>query len=100
MQNAFKPIVVYQKPPLAKQAEWFVDLLESPTADKKYHEWGQSEAPFATLLQAFTNSGDLVVEPFCGGGVVPYVCQKLGRQCLAIESNEDAYKVALVRLRQ
>lgn len=98
IQNAFKPILIYQKPPLAKQPEWLVDLLESPAPDKKYHDWGQSEAPFATLLQAFSSPGDLVIDPFCGGGVVPYICQKLSRQCLAVDSNADSYKITLLRI--
>ena len=98
IQNAFKPILIYQKPPVIKQVEWLVDLLESPVADKKYHDWGQSEAPIAGLLGAFSNPGDMVIEPFCGGGVVPYVCKKLNRKCVAIEKDEDNYKISLLRL--
>ena len=98
IQNAFKPILIYQKPPLAKQVEWMVDLLESPVADKGYHSYGQSEAPFVILLQSFSSPGELVIDPFCGGGVVPYVCQKLGRKCLAIDSDKDAYQTTLLRL--
>ena len=98
VQNIFKPILIYQKPPITKQVEWLVDLLESPAADKRYHDWGQSEAPYAILLQAFSLPGELVVEPFCGGGVVPYLCQKLGRRCLAIDNDQDAYQTTLLRL--
>ena len=98
IQNAFKPILIYQKPPIVKQMEWFVDLLESPASDKRYHEWGQSEAPIIKLVEAFSNSGDLIIDPFCGGGVVPYVCQKLNRKCIAIDKDEDCYKKTLLRL--
>lgn len=98
IQNAFKPILIYQKPPLTKQVEWIVDLLESPAADKTYHDWGQSESPIAVLVNGFSSPGDLVIDPFCGGGVVPYVCQKLGRKCLAIDNNPDSYQITLLRL--
>jgi len=98
IQNAFKPILIFQKPPIAKQAEWLVDLLESPVADKSYHDWGQSEAPMAVLANSFSHPGELVVEPFCGGGVVPYICQKLGRKCLAIDNDPDSYQRTLLRL--
>ena len=98
IENAFKPILIYQKPPLTKQVEWMVDLLESPSADKTYHDWGQSESPIAVLVNSFSLSGDLVVDPFCGGGVVPYICQKLGRKCLAIDNDADSYQKTLLRL--
>ena len=98
IQNAFKPILIYQKPPLSKQVEWLVDLLESPAADKTYHEWGQSERPFVVLTEAFSNVGDLIVDPFGGGGVVPFVCKKLNRPCVVIDNDEDCYKQMLLRL--
>jgi site-specific DNA-methyltransferase (adenine-specific) len=98
IQNAFKPILIYQKPPLVK-GEWMVDLLESPSADKRFHDWGQSESPIAILVDTFSSPGDMVVDPFCGGGVVPYICQKLKRRCLAIDNDFDAYQSTLRRLK-
>jgi len=100
IQNAFKPVLIYQKQPLSKQSEWLVDLLCSPASDKKYHDWGQSEAPIAELLEAFTNPGDFVVDPFCGGGTVPYVCKKLNRKCLTMDNDKDAYQTTLLRLQK
>lgn len=40
------------------------------------------------LIGLFSNPGDLVLDPFMGGGVVPWMCRLLGRQCIAIEQEE------------
>jgi len=98
IQNAFKPVLIYCKEPVKKQEEWIVDLLNSPSSDKQYHEWGQSEAPIALLIEAFSKPGDRIVEPFCGGGVVPYLCKKMNRKCLAIDNDKDSYEATLLRM--
>jgi DNA modification methylase len=47
-------------------------------------------APFPVALpseyiQAMTNDGDIVCEPFCGGGTTLIACEQLGRKCYAME---------------
>ena len=47
-------------------------------------------APFPVALpseyiQAMTNDGDVVCEPFCGGGTTLIACEQLGRKCYAME---------------
>lgn len=43
------------------------------------------EAYLTRLIKAYTNPGDLVLDPFCGSGTTPVVCKKLGRRCIAID---------------
>lgn len=47
-------------------------------------------APFPVALpseyiQAMTNDGDIVCEPFCGGGTTLIACEQLNRKCYAME---------------
>lgn len=47
-------------------------------------------APFPVALpseyiQAMTNDGDIVCEPFCGGGTTLIACEQLGRKCYGME---------------
>ena len=100
VQNAMKPILIYAKPPIQVQPEWFVDLVESPHADKEFHAWGQSLAPVAYLLQRFSEPGALVLDPFAGGGTTPVACQKYRRRCIAIEQDEGQYQLIRGRLAQ
>jgi hypothetical protein len=69
-----KYVIVGHKPVL-----WFVkekrynneavcDVLTSEGRDKDKHEWGQSDAGIAQLIEALTEPGDLICEPFCGNG--------------------------------
>lgn len=36
--------------------------------DKKYHEWGQPESDMANIIKCFTQEGQLICDPFVGGG--------------------------------
>lgn len=100
VQNAMKPILIYCKPPIQKQPMWFVDMVTSPSGDKDHHEWGQSLEPVKYLVERFSNAGELIVEPFAGGGTTLIACHDLKRRCVASEIDSDSYKLALARLNQ
>ncbi len=44
------------------------DIISSAAPDKLYHDHGQSEDAFRQLIERFTDSGEVVLDPFCGGG--------------------------------
>lgn len=98
VQNAFKPIVIFNKPPQTKQSQWFIDLVTSPKADKDSHEWGQSVAPFEYLLDRFSEPGALVVDPFAGGGTTLVACKNKLRRCIGIEIDEAHVNTARGRI--
>jgi hypothetical protein len=69
-----KFVVVHHKPVL-----WFVkgrrynneallDVLTSEGRDKDGHEWSQGDGGISPIIDALTEPGDLIVEPFCGPG--------------------------------
>ena len=51
------------------------------------------------LLNISTYPGEMVLDPFSGSFVVPHVCKEMGRQCIAVELNEDYYNTGLARLK-
>lgn len=61
-----------------------LDGIGSPK-DKTWHEWGDGAASMMMLLDRLTERGDLVLDPFTGGGTVPAVCKALGRNYVAFE---------------
>jgi DNA modification methylase len=65
---------------------------------KAYHEWGQSEDEARYYIDCFTQPGDLVLEPFVGGGTTPAVCKVLGRPCVGFEVDPDTANVARSRV--
>ncbi len=51
------------------------------------------------LVKASSLPNDLVLDPFCGTGTCPVVCQRLGRNFIAIESDHDFINAANTRLK-
>lgn len=89
IQNAWKPILVYAKPPI--EPKGFYDLLEGFRADKVQHEWGQPEEEAIKLIEVFSKSGDTILEPFAGGGSTIEACIQTERNCIAFEKDDKTY---------
>jgi len=66
--------------------------------DKRWHPWGQDEMTAQYFIQKFSEPGDLVHDPFCGGGTIPAVCKTLDQQCIAFEIDPSAAALSRLRL--
>ena len=73
-------------------------LWQGGGADKMYHPWGQPLDEAERLIEDLTDPGDLVCDPFAGGGTVPVAAMRLGRRCVAMEKDPESHKVAMDRL--
>ena len=98
IQNKWKPVVAFGRGSVPLPPEWLGDFLEGGGRDKRFHSWGQPESEARYLVTRLTEAGDLVVDPFCGGGTVPAVCKVLGRKWLATEIDKETVAVARKRL--
>ncbi len=94
VQVGWKPLLVFGKPPVSIDSEW-LDTLTDGHREKGYHGWQQAEAEAAQLIEAFTIPGDLVVDPFTGGGTIAAACKQLGRRFTGCDI--DAEHVARAR---
>lgn len=94
--TSWKPILVFD----AGQKREFLttDVFRSTADDKAHHPWGQNEAGIAALVEAFTKPGDLVVDPFLGGGTTAVVCKALGRRFVGCDIDAAAVKTTRERL--
>lgn len=92
-----KPVLIYSKGK-AGTHEWWTDYIESPYRSKKYHKWGQSLVPFRQLAEWFSRPGDLILDPFLGGGTTALACLQTGRSCIGYEIDETMADVARQRL--
>ncbi|RJQ27301.1 hypothetical protein C4577_01665 [Candidatus Parcubacteria bacterium] len=63
------------------------------------HKWAKGYEVSLCWVNSFSKPGDLVLDPYCGAGTVPFVSKKLGRNYLGIEKDEKSYKIALEQLR-
>jgi DNA modification methylase len=93
----WRPILIFKKPGKTEVKEWAQDVVRG-TRDKSHHEWQQdSEAPLQ-YIAAYTKPGDIVLDPFVGGGTTPWSCKQLGRYYVCFDTNEDAVKLSMERL--
>lgn len=93
----WRPILVFRKPGKTETKEWAQDVVRG-TRDKSHHEWQQdSEAPLQ-YIAAYTKPGDIVLDPFVGGGTTPWSCKQLGRYYVCFDANEDAVKLSTERV--
>jgi len=49
------------------------------------------------LIEASSNRGDKVLDPFLGGGSTLIACDETGRVCLGVEKDSSVYEKSLVR---
>jgi len=96
--NKWKPILFFQKEPTTKFEKTFSDYFISEKPEKSEHEWQQSIAVYEHIIDIFTEPGQLVVDPFLGGGTTAVACKKLKRKFIGSEIDENSYKLILQRL--
>jgi site-specific DNA-methyltransferase (adenine-specific) len=96
--NTFwKPLLWYVKG--EHQGEWIGDVCKSAVNDndKDFHEWGQSESGMTDVIKRFSREGDLILDPFLGGGTTGFVALAMGRRFIGIDHDENAIKTCEAR---
>lgn len=92
----WKPLLIFDR---ADQRRFFTqDVVRSAGDDKAHHSWGQSESGMADIVEHLTEPGDLVVDPFLGGGTTAIVCRDLGRRFVGCDIDAAAVDTTRKRL--
>ncbi len=97
--NTFwKPVVWLTKGKYT--GDWVGDVCRSSVNDndKEHHRWGQSESGMADLVERFTDPGQTICDPFCGGGTTGVVAVQMHRLFIGIDVDADAIAKTLERL--
>lgn len=95
--TATKPIIVYSKGS-PRESSYFVNLYYSNMPDKRYHHWGQDIGSARYYIEAFTSEGDVVLDPFIGGGTTAVACELIGRRCIGFDVDVAAIETTRARL--
>lgn len=82
--------------PGPKQKGWIPELVTGGGRRKRRHVWGDSTQAAETWISRFTEPGEVVVDPFCGSGMVQIACIRTGRRYLGFEINPERVKNARV----
>jgi site-specific DNA-methyltransferase (adenine-specific) len=100
--NSGQPYIKYyleDRPGVASQSIW-TDINLSPTAKERLHY--QTQKPLALLeriIQASSNEGDVVLDPFCGCGTAVVAAQNMNRKWIGIDITHIAINLVRNRLR-
>lgn len=79
---------------------WVGDVVRSDVNDndKFFHRWGQSESGIADLIDRTTKPGDLICDPFLGGGTTGYVAVGMGRRFIGADVDAECVRTSEARL--
>lgn len=82
------------------EGDWIGDVARSDPNDndKRFHDWGQSESGFADLIGRFTRPGQVICDPFMGGGTTGAAALAMNRQFIGIELDDATFKTAQARI--
>lgn len=96
--EAWRPILAFKKPGDTATREWQPDAIRG-TRDKSYHEWQQQSEPALKWIGAYTQEGDIVLDPFIGGGTTASACKQIKRHYLAFDVDPESVKMASENVR-
>jgi len=69
-----------------------------PKQGRPRHQTKKPDELFMDLISTLTNPGELVLDPFSGGGTTVYAATRLGRRYMAFELHPDWYAESRRRL--
>jgi hypothetical protein len=99
MLNVLRPLLIFAKQPFVqKQSLPFMTDLIAGEGDKQHHSWGQGLKQFQHLVEHLSEPGQIVVDPFVGGGTVPVACVATGRRYIGTELDPGVAAAARARV--
>lgn len=95
VNTSWKPVLLF-----GEALDWLGDVAVSRPNDndKRFHGWGQSESGMADLIERLTKPGQLICDPFLGGGTTAVVSLALGRRFVGCDIDAEAVETARQRI--
>jgi len=96
--NVWKPILWFQKGRYI--GKMIGDVVKSgyDLEGANSHKWGQSLSGFVNLVKAVTKVGDVICDPFCGGGTTGVAAIKTGRKFVGVDVSKRAIETTKSRI--
>lgn len=81
--------------------DWWTDInsIQSGAKERIGYPTQKPEALLERIIKASSNEGDVILDPFVGGGTTPAVADKLGRRWIGVDSSVHAIKVSEQRIK-
>jgi 16S rRNA G966 N2-methylase RsmD len=98
VNSNWKPVFWFTKGNVAKELPWSSDTILSTANDKRFHHWGQSESGMIGIVELTSLQGQIVLDPFCGGGATGVAAIGLGRRFVGMDIDETCIDKTAARL--
>lgn len=92
-----KAILAYSKG-LGKLRCNTLDVWNGSGKDKQYHPWGQDVTTARYYIDCFSRRGQIILEPFTGGGTTCVAARLINRNYIGFELDPKNAEIARVRL--
>ena len=77
---------------------WEIPIINSQAVERTGYPTQKPLALLERIVAASSNPGDVVLDPFCGGGGAPMAAEKLGRQWIGIDIAYRAVSILRERM--
>jgi len=91
VNTSWKPLLIYSNGPAEPRI--FGDVMRSDRNEKEWHDWGQSISGMLDIVDRLTELGDVILDPFVGGGSTAVAALELDRR--VVVSDVDPEQVRL-----
>jgi len=75
-----------------------IDMINSQSLERIGYPTQKPESLLKRIIESTSNEGDVILDPFVGGGTTIAVADKLNRQWIGIDQSVQAIKVTELRL--
>lgn len=96
-RDASTPIVFYAKGRYEPR-HWFVNAVSSPGPEKDSHPWQKPLPNVSYYLRCFSEPGELVCDPFLGGGTTAVAAMNESRRFVGCDVDPGAVQSTIDRL--
>ena len=93
-----KPVLAYRVNETMLPRTSTLGLFWGSGGDKRFHKWGQDVSTFRYYADCFSSPGNVVLDPFAGGGTIPIACNVINRNYIAFEIDPETADLARERV--
>jgi SAM-dependent methyltransferase len=95
-----KPIIVYSKGLAVPEIGGVHNLFETGpgwSEAKRFHRWGQDVNTCRYYIEYFSGPGEIVLDPFVGGGTTMIAAELVGRRAIGFDVDWQAVRTTKAR---
>ena len=77
---------------------WTMPIISSSSKERSGYPTQKPLALYERIIQASSNEGDVVMDPFCGCATTPIAAERLGRQWVGMDIWDGAFDIVKQRM--